>query len=91
MGDFNTIMMRGILTLSTLLSVIFFPWSLTLLLAVVTALFEPLVPLAAGIFADTLYYSPHAGLVPFWTLCGAGATVLSLFVRSRLAPGIIGE
>lgn len=84
-------MMRGVLAISTLVSVLFFPWPLTASLALVSSLVEPLVPLAAGLFADTLYYTPHAGTVPLFTLLGAVVTVIALFVRSRLKASIIRE
>lgn len=80
-------MMRGILTISTLASAILFPWPLTALLALAAVPFEPLVPLAAGLFVDTLYYAPQAHAVPLFTLCGAAVTAIAFFVRSRLATG----
>lgn len=83
-------MMRGILTLSAFLSTIFFPWPLTVLLALISALFEPLVPLAVGLFADTLYYTPHVARLPYLTLLGALATVVAFFVRSRIRTSTIG-
>ena len=82
-------MMRALFTLLTFISVVFFPWPLTAFLALIVAFSEPLVPLAIGIFADTLYYAPSASLVPFFTLCGALVTILSLFVHSRLRTGSI--
>lgn len=84
-------MIRGLLTLSALISTVLFPWPLTALLGIVAAIFEPLVPLAVGIFADTLYWSPQLGTIPLLTLCGALATILAFFVRSRLETRIIGE
>ena len=83
-------MMRGALTLAALASVIFFPWPLTAVLMLVSSPIEPLVPLAAGIFADTLYYTPRSGMLPAFTLFGALVTVAALLVRSRLRTGIIG-
>jgi hypothetical protein len=77
-------MMRPVGTLATLLSVLWFPWQLTAFLALGMAFFEPLVPFAAGLFADTLYYMPHAGSFPIFTLAGALVTGVSFFVRSRL-------
>ncbi|MHB8710537.1 MAG: hypothetical protein ACYC6X_03250 [Minisyncoccota bacterium] len=82
-------MMRGLLTGSSLISVIFFPWPFTVSLALISSLTEPLVPLAVGLFADTLYYAPSAGQLPLFTLFGAVATVIALLVRSRLRTGII--
>ncbi|MDE2021908.1 MAG: hypothetical protein KGI71_03280, partial [Patescibacteria group bacterium] len=75
-------MMRGTLVLLSFVSAIFFPWPLTVTFAFVSSLVEPLVPLAVGIFADTLYYTPHAGVMPIFTLAGALATFGALFVRS---------
>ena len=82
-------MMRGTFTIISLVSVIFFPWPLTALLALVAAFTEPLVPLAIGLFADTLYYAPSAGAWPFFTLAGAAATTIALLVRSRLRASTI--
>lgn len=82
-GSFGTIL--------TLLSAVFFPWPLTAFLALGVAPFEPLVPLAAGILVDTLYYSSSSGSLPLFTIYGALATALAFFVRSRLKTGIIGE
>lgn len=78
------------LTLFTLISVIFFPWPLAAFFALASALFVPLLPLAAGIFADTLYYVPWSGgTVPLFTLFGVTVTMIAIFVRSRLKAGII--
>ena len=82
---------NGILTIATFISVILFPWPLSVLLAVVTSFFEPLVPIAAGLFADTLYWAPYAGALPTFTLYGLTLSVIAVLVRSRLSAGIIGE
>ncbi len=84
-------MMRGILTLLAFVSAILFPWPFTALLALGLSPFDPLVPLALGLFADTLYYTPQAGTFPLFTVYGAVATVLAFLVRSRLKTSIIGE
>ena len=84
-------MMRGALVVAALASVLFFPWPVAALLALAGALLSPWLPLAVGLFADTLYFTPHAGAVPLATLLGALATAVALFVRSRLATGIIGR
>jgi hypothetical protein len=83
-------MTRGLVTVLTLISTVLFPWPFTALLALSLSLTEPLVPLAAGILADTLYYAPHAGSAPLFTLCGAAATGIGFLVRSRLKTSIIG-
>lgn len=82
-------MMRTVGTLGTLLSAVFFPWPLTAVLALSVTFFEPWVPIAAGLFVDTLYYAPQGGGMPLFTLMGALVTALSFFVRSRLKTGTI--
>lgn len=76
-------MTRGLVTFFTFVSIIFFPWPLAAALALISSFSIPLLPLAAGIFADTLYYAPHAGL-PIFSLSGALVTAVAFFVRSRL-------
>lgn len=83
--------MRGLLTTATFISIVLFPWPLSVLLTLFSACLEPLVPLAAGLFADTLYYVPHEGIWPLYTLLGAGTTIAAFFVRSRLSTGIMGK
>ncbi len=83
-------MIRGLLTLAPLISLIFFPWPFTAMLALIAAGFEPLAPLAAGIFADVLYYSSYAQAWPRYTLYGAVATLAAYLVRRQLSKSIIG-
>lgn len=80
---------RFFLVLFAFAGVVFFPWPLALLIAIAASFFVPFLPLATGLFADTLYYVPHAAALPYATLLGAGATVLALVVRSWLKTGII--
>ena len=86
-------MMRKIGTLLTFLSVMFFPWPLTAGIALGVAAYEPLVPFAAGLFADTLYYIPHYiphdGSLPLFTIFGALVTAAVFFVRSQLKAGLV--
>lgn len=84
-------MIRGTLPILALVSTILFPWPLTAFLALLASLYEPLVPLAVGLFADTLYYTPYAGTLPLFTFYGALATFLAFVVRSRLKASIILE
>ena len=84
-------MQNGILTIATFVSAVLFPWPLTALLAVITSFFEPLVPLAAGLFVDTLYYVPHAGAFPVFTLYGLLVSGIAVLVRSQLRASIIRE
>ena len=81
-------MIRGVLTLSTLASAIFFPWPYTVLLGFASALAVPLLPLAAGILVDLSYHAPAAG-PPLGTIVGAAVSIIALLVRKRLKPGII--
>lgn len=83
--------MRRLGTFCACLSALFFPWPLTALLAIGMSLFEPLVPLAVGLIADTLYYVPHDGTWPVYTFLGVLVSSTSLLVRSRLKTSIIGE
>ena len=84
-------MMRKIVAVLICFSVVLFPWPLTASLVLGIALFEPFVPLIVGLLFDIFYYVPHEGIVPLATVYGAFATVLALFVRSRLKTSIIGE
>lgn len=83
-------MMRGITTVASLVSIVAFPWPLSVGLVLIAACFEPLVPLAAGIFADGLYYVPQGGSFPYLaTVSGAIVTLVAYAVRSRLKTGSI--
>ena len=84
-------MMRGALTVTAMAGVILFPWPLAALLALAAGWYEPFVPFAGGILADALYYSAHAARLPWFTIGGAAASMLAVFVRSRLSAGTIGE
>ncbi|MEK7144562.1 MAG: hypothetical protein AAB794_01740, partial [Patescibacteria group bacterium] len=88
---FDELMIRNaLLTFSTFVSIVLFPWPLSALLVCITAFFEPLVPVAAGLFADTLYYAPGAGM-PLFTLYGLVLSIIIVLVRSQLRASIIGE
>lgn len=75
------IMKLGII--AAFISVIFLPWLVTACLAVALAAFEPLVPIAIGIFADALYM-PYGSFLPISTLLGAGVALVAFLVRSQL-------
>ncbi len=81
-------MIRRVSTFATFFSAMFFPWPYTMCLALGIAVFEPLVPLAAGLFVDTLYYVPH-GSLPYFTFGGALVTIIAFLVRSQLKTSII--
>lgn len=84
-------MIRGALTILAFVSTVLFPWSLSVIIALVATFFEPMVPLAVGLFTDTLYYTPQASAIPIFTLYGAIVTAIAFFVRSRLSTGIINK
>ncbi len=82
-------MIRPLLVLLSFISVIFLPWLVTIVLVLVVATLEPLLPFAIGIFADTLYYHTASSSYPRYALLGIGVTVAVLFVRSQLRTSII--
>lgn len=81
--------MHVLLISTTFVSVVLFPWPLTVFLVFAFSFFEPLMPLVIGIFADTLYYAPQAYAIPLYTLYGIICTSGIFFVRSRLRASII--
>lgn len=84
-------MMRGTLIVLTFISLVFFPWQLTAMLALLSSFFMPFMPLAVGMVADALYYAPQAHTLPFATIIGAAATGIAFFVRDRLRASMIGK
>ena len=82
---------NGILTVATFISAAIFPWPLTALLAFVASFVEPLVPFSVGLFMDTLYYVPGAGVWPTATLYGLGLSIIAVFVRRQLRASTIGR
>jgi cation transporter-like permease len=87
-GDVDA-MIRVLLTVFSLATVIFFPWPFAAAIALMASSIEPLIPLAAGIFADTLYLAPHTSVVPYFSVWGALTTVIVLLVRRWLEASII--
>ena len=82
-------LVRALWTLGTLLGTLVLPWLVSALLALLGALWIPLLPLATGILYDLLYAAPHAHGFFSGTLLGALLTGLAYLVRTRVAPGII--
>ena len=82
-------MIHKLLVILTFVSALLFPWQLTVILALTGALFEPWLPLAAGLFVDTLYFVAPGS--PHFVLFGLGATILAFFVRNQLKTSIIEE
>ena len=82
-------MMRTFLIFLPLFAVVLLPWPLALLVGIIAAGASPLAPLAAGIFADTLYQAPHASLFPWATIIGAFVALAAVLVRSFLEARIM--
>lgn len=82
-------MTRWFITVFVFVSVILFPWQLTAILVIGSSFFVPLVPLAVGIFADTLYYTPKVAVLPWVTILGAVVTLAALLVRNRIQASTI--
>lgn len=80
---------RALLTVSALTSVVLFPWQYAVLLSIVAAIVEPFAPLAVGIFADTLYYTPSIQTLPMYSILGACGTVLAFVLRTRMRTSIM--
>lgn len=75
--------------LAALLSVLFLPHVLTMAVAVGASFFSPLAPLAAGLLADALFYTPQSYPMPFYTLLGAATSAAALLVRSFVETSIM--
>lgn len=75
------------LVVSACASLLLFPWMVTAVLALLAAVFVPLLPLALGMLADALYLPPHAW--PLATLAGLIATLAAFLVRRRLSASIM--
>lgn len=82
-------MIRGVLTIFTFISVILFPWQFSALLAIASSIYVPLLPVSAGIFADTLYYTSQTSFLPIYSIFGAIFSGIAIFVRNRLSASII--
>ncbi|MBU1292777.1 hypothetical protein KJ819_01775 [Patescibacteria group bacterium] len=81
-------MIRILVLLATLFSLFFFPYVVSVVLILVSALTLPFSGIAFGILADALYYSQGSG-IPWWTIVGAGATLLALLVHRFVKTRII--
>ena len=81
-------MIRTLLPLTALLSLFFFPYPLSALLILASAIMLPVSGIVLGVAADVLYFSPGAAFMPLWSLGGIFATVLALlvqrFVKTRI-------
>ncbi len=84
-------MMRAMPTVLALIALFVFPWQVSLVAVAAAALFMPLAGIALGVIADIVYYVPGATFIPYFSLLGAGATLLSVlvhrFVKTRIIEG----
>lgn len=85
-------MIRSVLVLAAgAASLLWFPWPLTLLIALGAALVEPLAPLFFGLLADALYYAPlpSGSPLPLYSFLGLALVPLLYGVRARLLASIM--
>jgi len=87
--DFDGAMIRRLFAFFPAISLLFFPFSLTVILTLLAAYATPLMPLAIGVLADTLYFSRGVASVPFYTLVGFATTVVALLVRRFIETSIM--
>jgi hypothetical protein len=71
------------------ISVLWFPWGITILCMCLVAGYEPLAAVGVGLFADTLYYTHGAYPFPLMTLVGVVAAVAAVLVRKFFEARII--
>lgn len=80
--------MRIALPVVALLALFFVPAPLSVVLIAASAFVLPFSALALGVCADVLYFSPHPGALPLWSMGGLVATLLALlvhrFVKTRI-------
>lgn len=84
-------MMRVMPTVIALIALFVFPWQVALALVVFAALAMPAAGVALGVIADIVYYVPGAAFMPYFSLFGVVATVVSIlvhrFVKTRIIEG----
>lgn len=81
-------MSAGVLSAALLCSFVFLPWSVTMVLALVAGVVDPLLLVATGMLADALYYAPDT-VLPFYTLLALATAPFLHFVRQRVKTSII--
>lgn len=81
----------AMLFIGAFLSLFFFPWPIAAVLGAIAAPFLPVVPLALGLAADTLYLAPNASLhtLPIATMIGLAGTIFATLVRRHLETRIM--
>jgi hypothetical protein len=77
------------IVLLAILAPYIFPWPYTLVLSIVASLFFPPTAIIVGALMDFLYYLPHAGSVPIFTIFGVLISTMAYFVHQFLKTRIM--
>lgn len=81
-------MMRYVVLLATFLSLVWFPWPITVVLMVVSSIFVPLSGIVFGVLFDMVYAPVGAVSMPLGVLWGSAASlagyIISRFIRTRI-------
>ncbi len=84
-------MIRSVLIIAAVLSPLWFPYPLTLVLSFAASLVLPGAGLFVGIFTDVLYFNPQVSMIPVASVTGAaislGAVLVRRFVKARIIHG----
>lgn len=83
-------MIRAMPTVLALIALFVFPWQVAFVGVVAAALFMPAAGIALGVIADIVYYVPGASFMPYFSLLGGAATLLSVLVHRFVKTRIIG-
>lgn len=82
-------MNKNALIIFPFVSLLFFPFSISILFACLGAFVSPLIPFAAGLFAEALYGAPQASSVPIYALSGLILTLFAFVVHKFVETSII--
>lgn len=84
-------MIRGVIIFFAFISLFMAPWQVSAGMLLLAAGMVPLAGLLLGVIADVVYYSPGSTFMPYFTLFGVVAFLLSLivqrFVKTRIMEG----
>jgi hypothetical protein len=86
-GSSLAMMLKSIFVVSALLSVILFPWQITLLVSAIGSVFVPPLAVVIGMLADVLY--GHTGSPYLGTDIGLALSVGGFFVHQFLKTRIM--
>lgn len=84
-------MIRGVLIFCALIAVVWFPWPYAVVMTLLAAVASPLAPLAVGLFAEGVYFTPHVYAFPIWLMVGALGTSAAFFVHRFVETSIMGK